>query len=104
MTDILNPPKPAPTTIGSFDMTDNDKAFIKNVAGYATLIDYPEAWDVMAYPTLESAVRETLAFRGSDAAMKSIIESQLQRIAELETALSGKSQFYCQCGGVKNGN
>lgn len=26
MTDLLNPPKPAPTIIGNFDMTDNDKA------------------------------------------------------------------------------
>lgn len=30
------------------------------------------------------------------------IESQQKRIKELELALSGKPQFYCQCGGVKN--
>lgn len=37
------------------------------VADYAALIHYPEHWDTAAYPTLESAVREALAFAGCSA-------------------------------------
>lgn len=37
------------------------------IAGYAALIHYPEHWDVAAYPTLDSAVRETLAWAGCNA-------------------------------------
>jgi hypothetical protein len=33
-------------------------------ASYAALIHYPECWDVAAYPTLDSAVREVLAWAG----------------------------------------
>lgn len=33
-------------------------------AGYAALIHYPEHWDTAAYPTLDSAVREALAWAG----------------------------------------
>lgn len=32
--------------------------------GYADLIHYPKHWDTAAYPTLESAVRESLAWAG----------------------------------------
>lgn len=40
---------------------------MKAIAGYAALIHYPEHWDTAAYPTLESAVRETLAWAGCSA-------------------------------------
>ena len=52
----------------------------QEVAGYAALIHYPEHWDTAAYPTLDSAVREVLAWSGCSACQDIKQNHMLQQV------------------------